>query len=248
MYGTVVIDCFPESVERYRKGYAIVAIDVIRATTSAVTAVAMGRQCFPVPSLEAALLLKAELKNVLLVGELGGEMPDGFDMNNSPAELVERTDLSRPMILLSSTGTKLICEAGKCDVAYVACFRDYAAVARHLAGRYPKIAIIGAGSRGEFREEDQMCCAWIAEDLTRAGYEPRDDNTARIIDRWSGAPADAFTGGNSVGYLRRSGQLKDLQFILEHINDLNNAFLIHHDQIVVAPGEKQKEIVTRLRT
>src|SRR5438477_11347294 len=32
----VVIDCFPESVETYRNGYAIVAVDVIRATTTAV--------------------------------------------------------------------------------------------------------------------------------------------------------------------------------------------------------------------
>ena len=36
---TVVIDCFPESVEAYGRDYVIVAIDVIRATTTAVTAV-----------------------------------------------------------------------------------------------------------------------------------------------------------------------------------------------------------------
>jgi 2-phosphosulfolactate phosphatase len=239
MYGTVVIDCFPDSVRHYREGYTVVAIDIIRATTTAITAVAMGRQCFPVPSLEAAMLLKAELKDALLVGELGGEMPDGFDMSNSPAELALRTDVSRPLILLSSTGTALVCEAGKCDVAYLACFRNYASVARHLAGRYRKIAIIGAGSRGEFREEDQMCCAWIAEALTKAGYEPQDNRTIEIIDRWSGAPPDAFAGGASVEYLRRSGQLKDLQFILAHINDLNDAFLVENNEIVVASEEKQ---------
>ena len=243
MYGTVTIDCFPESINRYRKGYAIVAVDVIRATTSAVTAVAMGRRCYPVSSLEKALQLKAELKDALMVGELEGEMPEGFDMNNSPAELALRTDLARPMILLSTTGSKLICEAGKCEVAYIACLRDYSSVARHLAGRYPRIAIIGAGSRGEFREEDQMCCAWIAEDLTEAGYEPQDDSTVKIIERWSHAPPDAFTNGNSVRYLTRSGQLKDLEFILTHINDLNEAFLVRDDQIVVAPEEKQKEVV-----
>jgi len=242
MDGTVVIDCFSDSIQRYRNGYAIVAVDVIRATTSAITAVAMGRPCFPVPSLEAALRLKAKLKDALLVGELEGVMPDGFDMNNSPADLARRADLSRPMILLSSTGTKLICEAGKCDAAYVACFRDYLAVANHLRGRYSRIAIVGAGSRGEFREEDQMCCAWIAEDLVRAGYNPKDKKTVEIIDRWSGALPDAFTGGNSVAYLRRSGQLKDLDFILEHFNDLTTAFLVRNGRVLVAPEEKQKEI------
>ena len=87
---SVVIDCFPDSVRRYREGYAIVAIDVIRATTTAVTAVAMGRRCFPVPSIEHALPIAARLDQPLLVGELGGNMPYGFDLTNSPAELAQR--------------------------------------------------------------------------------------------------------------------------------------------------------------
>ena len=75
MAGTVVIDCFPESALRYRDGWAVVAIDVIRATTTATTAVALGRRCFPVPSLEAAVPLAAQLDRPLLVGELGGTCP-----------------------------------------------------------------------------------------------------------------------------------------------------------------------------
>src|SRR5438067_9397056 len=118
---TVVIDCFPESAANYRDGYAIVAVDVIRATTTAVTAVALGRRCFPVPSLEAAVPLAARLTNPLLVGELGGCMPYGFDMNNSPADLELRKDVDRPMILLSTSGTKLICGAEEPQAMYVAC-------------------------------------------------------------------------------------------------------------------------------
>src|SRR5215216_6897914 len=108
----VAIDCFAESLMRYRAGYvAIVAVDVIRATTTAVTGVALNRRCFPVPSLEAAVPLAARLDNPLLVGELGGNMPYGFDLNNSPAALAERDDVGRPMILLSTSGTRLLGEA-----------------------------------------------------------------------------------------------------------------------------------------
>ena len=92
MRKTVVIDCFPERVEAYRNGYALVAVDVIRATTTAVTCVTLGRRCFPVPSLEEAVPLAARLPNPLLVGELGGSMPYGFDLNNGPADLESRTD------------------------------------------------------------------------------------------------------------------------------------------------------------
>ena len=48
---------------------------------------------------------------------------------------------------------------------YVACLRNYSALIAYLAAHHPMVAVIGAGSRGEFREEDQLCCAWIAEGL-----------------------------------------------------------------------------------
>ena len=57
--GEVVIDVFPSSVERYVEDHAIVAIDVIRATTMAVTALALGRRCLIARDLDDAFALKA---------------------------------------------------------------------------------------------------------------------------------------------------------------------------------------------
>src|SRR5215472_17298821 len=148
MRKTVVIDCYPECVEVYRDGYSIVAVDVIRATTTVVTGVSLGRRCFPAPTLEAAVPLAAKLTNPLLIGELGGSMPYGFDMNNSPAELAIRTDIHRPMLLLSTSGTKVICGALESQAMYVACLRNYTATAAYLAAHHPTLALIGAGSRG----------------------------------------------------------------------------------------------------
>lgn len=235
MYKTVIIDCFPESIRRYRNGYGIVAIDVIRATTTAVTAVALGRRCFPVPSLEAALALATRLDHPLLVGELGGNMPYGFDMTNSPAELAQRIDIARSIILLSSSGTQLIHEAGKWGTASVACFRNYTALASYLMDRHERVAVIGAGTRGEFREEDEMCCAWIAEILMDAGYSPQDGRTVEIVKRWSGASPEECLVSRSVEYLRNSGQLRDLDFIFTHVNDLQAAFVLQHDELMMVP-------------
>jgi 2-phosphosulfolactate phosphatase len=221
MRPSVIIDCFPESAARYQKGYAVVAIDVIRATTMAVSAVASGWRCYAVPTLEAARSLYRKLDNAILAGELGGDMPVGFDMNNSPAELAARTDRHRPLILLSSSGTQLIHEAGQCQASYLACLRNYTAVIEHLLCCHQRVAVIGAGSRGEFREEDELCCAWIAEGLMRHGFEAEDATTMERVRRWKGAPATASFLGHSVDYLRRTGQLKDLDFILAHLDDLN---------------------------
>jgi 2-phosphosulfolactate phosphatase len=193
------------NLARYRDGYAVVAVDVIRATTTAVTGVALDRRCLPVPSLEAATALAEKLDGLLLVGELGGNMPYGFHLTNSPAALALRPDTSRPMILLSTSGTKVLCEATGCDAVYAACLRNYAAQARFLAALHRKVAVIGAGTRGEFREEGQMCCAWIAEGLMNAGYRPRGEQTAKLVERWSGAPVDAFLGSKSVECLTRTG-------------------------------------------
>ncbi len=245
MEHSFVIDCFPESAAFYRSGYAIVVVDVIRATTMAVTAVALGRCCFPVTTVEEAFELARRLKNPILAGELAGDMPAGFEMSNSPAELVLRSDTHRPIVLLSSSGTQLIAQASGADAVYLSCFRNFTATARYLCGngrpagpRHSKVAIIGAGSRGEFREEDQMGCAWVAQTMMQAGYRPWNHATEEIVERWRGADPSACAQGNSAKYLHRSGQSRDLDFILEKIDDINAVFTIRGEEVVVAPPDR----------
>ena len=234
MRNSLVIGCFQEDAEICRDGYAVVAIDVIRATTTAITAVAAGRRCFPVPCVEAALLLERQLPNALLAGEISGDLPQEFELNNSPAEIAAREDFDRPLVLLSSSGTKLIYAARQCSFAYLACFRNCDSLSRYLMDRHSKVALIGAGTRGEFREEDQICCAWIARELIAAGYESEDDRTSAIVDRWSTAAVEACLCSKSVDYLRRSGQTRDLDFTLEHVNDLPHVFMMRNGEVVMA--------------
>jgi 2-phosphosulfolactate phosphatase len=217
----VLIDAFPESVSRYRDDHAIVAVDVIRATTMAVTAVASGRRCLIAESLPDALAIRQRLPRALLAGELAGEIPELFEMNNSPTALAARNDVERPLVMLSSSGTRLMTEASRSSVGgYVACLRNFVPVARHLIAHHDRVAVIGAGSRGTFREEDQLACAWIAELLMNAGYEAANPQTTALVDRWTGAPVGAVAISPSVEYLRRSGQLEDLDFVVDRVSDL----------------------------
>jgi 2-phosphosulfolactate phosphatase len=233
---SVVIDFLPESAAAHRRDRAIVAVDVIRATTTAVTGVALGRRCFPAATIEAAVPLAAKLEHPLLVGEVGGNMPYGFDMTNSPAQLAQLADVSRPMILLSTSGTLLIGESRGAEAVYVACLRNVQAQASRLVRDHDRVALIGAGGRGEFREEDQLCCAWIGDLLVDAGYEPADERTVELIERWRGADASAIELSKSVTYLRDTGQLADLDFILAHIDDLNAVFMLDAEEIVRLDG------------
>jgi 2-phosphosulfolactate phosphatase len=228
----VAIDCFPESVRHYRHGYAVVAVDVVRATTTAITAAAGGRRCFPVPTRAAALQLVSRLHNPLLAGEQSGVIPPGFEMNNSPAQLASRHDIERTLVLLSSSGTRLCCEAAQCDASFIACLRNYISAARHLARHFPAVALIGAGSKNEFREEDQMCCAWMAQYLLDHGYRA-DRDTLNIVRRWCDKPVDAWIANKSANYLRSSGQIADLDFILAHVADLDAVFPLLNGEVMM---------------
>jgi 2-phosphosulfolactate phosphatase len=232
MKKSVVIDFLPESVQRYKSGWAVVAVDVIRATTTAITAVAAGRRCFPVPTIEAALALAQRFQDPVLAGESGGSIPVGFEMDNSPAELMGRADHPRPLILVSSSGTKVIHEAASCEATYLGCFRNFSVLAGYLNARHSRVAVIGAGSKGEFREEDQMCCAWIAAGLMEHGYQTETRQTDLIVDQWRNAPPDACLESASVDFLKRTGRVQDLEFILSHIDDLPGVFTMRSGEVI----------------
>jgi 2-phosphosulfolactate phosphatase len=234
---SVVIDYLPESVARYRREYAIVAVDVIRATTTAITAASMGRRCFPVPTIEAALALAEKLDNALLGGESNGKMPEGFEMDNSPTQIVARTDVYRPLILVSSSGTRVIHEAFGCEAVYLGCFRNHSVLTAQLAAHHHRVAIIGAGSKGEFREEDQMCCAWIAAGLVNKGFHAENPQTRAVIARWRDAPPKACLASRSVDFLRRTGRLGDLDFILAHVDDLRAIFPVWNGEVRMISDE-----------
>ena len=228
MSGSFIIDCYAENRESYPEEYAVIAIDVIRATTTATTALFLGREVHPAANADEAIILAKSLKEPLLMGEMGGHVPYGFDLTNSPVQVTALTNIPsghftngrRPLILVSSSGTPLIMSAVNNKAIYLACLRNYKAVAEHVAGRYEKIAIIGAGTRGEFRMEDQIGCAWVGHELQKLGYEAESPRTDELVSKWQNCDHREIRQGNSAKYLKRSGQMHDLEFILHNVNDL----------------------------
>lgn len=238
-----IIDCFPSETGRCFQDCAVVAVDVIRASTTAITAVAANRRCFPVSSAEEAFHKRREFPESILAGEIAGLMPEGFDINNSPAVVARRSDYDRPLVLLSSSGTKLMVESGARTDTYVACLRNYKAASMCVARRHERIALLGAATRGEFREEDQLCCAWIGKELMRLGHQPEDAASREVLEQWKDAPLSSCASGNSAAYLRRSGQMNDLNFILCHVDDVPLAFRLAAGELVLVdiPGNDEKQ-------
>jgi 2-phosphosulfolactate phosphatase len=203
----------------------------------------MGRRVFPAKTTDDASVIAATLKEPLLVGELGGNMPYGFDMTNSPVQITARKDVHRPMVLVSSSGTQLLLNAVGSKAIYLACLRNASAVARHILGSHDRVAILGAGSRGQFRREDQMGCAWVAAKLLDAGYRAETERTSELVARWRHARVDELRSGKSAEYLVRSGQQHDLEFVLSHIDDLNTVPSLVGAELVAAATEVARAAV-----
>lgn len=215
-----IIDCFPESAQRYKSGHAIVIVDVLRASTTIVSALSKGFRVLPVQTTDEAFILASALEHPLLVGELGGNVPFGFDMTNSPVDIENSNEVDRPIIFISSSGSQLMRNSIGADAVYISCFRNFTAVANYAAALHEKIAIIGAGTRGQFRREDLMGCAWLGEALLNKGFAAGNPLTTGYLLRWKGQTSEVIRDGRSAEYLKKTEQTKDLEFTIEHIDDL----------------------------
>jgi phosphosulfolactate phosphohydrolase-like enzyme len=209
----VRIDAFPESAFRYLD-WGIVCIDVIDSCTAAVTSAARGTRVFPANDMREALQLMDRLPGALLAGEGGGT--PSVRLRGSVPVPGEASD-QRHVVLLDPPGTRLMsnCRGGK--EVYVACFRNVAATVRFLAERGRDVALLG----GDFRCEDRMVAARIGRGLVASGFVPEGPGTADVIERWGSADVSLIGCGRSANELRRSGRHDDIEFIMQHVDDLD---------------------------
>jgi hypothetical protein len=64
------------------------------------------------------------------------------------------------------------------------------------------------------------------------GFEPEDDGSARLIERWSHADVGLVAWGNSADELRRANQLDDLNFVMGHVDDLDLVCRYEREEVV----------------
>ena len=77
----------------------VVVIDVLRAFSNAAYAFSMRAESITlVGTVEDALALKAQMPDALVIGEVDGLPPEGFDFGNSPSETVQHDLCGRRLI------------------------------------------------------------------------------------------------------------------------------------------------------
>ncbi len=139
-------------------------VDVIRATTTIVTAFQHGcRSIQPVAGVEEAQAARTARPAAILAGEKGGKRLPGFDMGNSPREFMAGQAAGRDVILNTSNGTKALRAVGAGRRVAIAAFLNRAAVADWLVGQESDALIVCSGFEGIFSLEDAVCAGGVVD-------------------------------------------------------------------------------------
>jgi 2-phosphosulfolactate phosphatase len=193
------IDCAlsPSEIDflpaRDLRGATAVVFDVLRATSSMITALAGGAtEIFPVTSIEDALALKEKMPDAVLGGERHGDRIEGFDVGNSPLEY--RALAGRRIITTTTNGTVALRAVAHAERVLVASLLNFDATARAIATAQPReLLLVCAGTFREAALEDIFAAGLLAARFPGA-------ELTHAAETALGVPADY--GGDALRCLR----------------------------------------------
>ena len=142
----------------------VIIIDVFRAFTTAAIAFDRGAdRIVLVAEVEEALELHKNGVGDILMGEVDGKRPEGFDFGNSPFEISSADVAGKTIVQSTRAGTVGVAAATKADTIYLGSFAVAEATVQAIqrAGP-PLVSIIAMGDRGAHRsDEDEQCGLYL---------------------------------------------------------------------------------------
>ncbi len=151
----------------------VIVIDVLRAFTTAAYAINRGaHKIFTVGSIDNAFDLKSKLSGSIIIGEVDGLKPAGFDFGNSPYEINSKNLNDSILIQRTSAGTQGIVKTKGAEQLYAASFVVAKATALQVIEQYPRVVsfIITGESLGRDGDEDRACGDYIQAIME--GFDP----------------------------------------------------------------------------
>jgi len=212
---TVNVSFLPElsSAKRYVDRTTVV-IDVLRATTSIVYALASGaRQVLPCVHVAEARQLAAEHgRQAVLGGEREGRRIDGFDLGNSPTEYTSEAVRDKTVVFTTTNGTQAMQHCRLAKRVLIGAFVNFSAVCDQLS-QEQHVEILCAGTKGQITREDILLAGAYAQELHQGrGGRPAqlDDQAAIAAEAWSRVRADFANGTPLAQSLRDSSGARNL--------------------------------------
>lgn len=172
--------------ELYFTSRTTVIIDVLRASTVIVTAIANGaKEVIPVNTVDFAMKISGNAfgGQTLLCGERNTKKIEGFVLGNSPLEYTSDTIAGKSIILFTTNGSKAFVKAKFSENLFAACFKNLSAVAKHLIELNKDVEIVCGGTNGSFNYEDSVCAGKLVQEIKNLypEIELNDSSKASLI-------------------------------------------------------------------
>ncbi|HEX4574336.1 MAG TPA: 2-phosphosulfolactate phosphatase [Gemmatimonadales bacterium] len=202
-------------------GRGVVVIDVLRATTTVITALANGAKAvIPAATSEEAVRLASNLEKdgVVLAGERKSLRIEGFALGNSPREMTAAAVGGKTIVLATTNGTPALVAAQGGDPVLVGAAVNFKALAlrtRELVARGADLVIICAGRDRQFAVEDGYMAGRLIRAVKRGVKKLvlNDAATAAValtpaFAGWS----EALVGSEAAHQLADVGLAEDVRF------------------------------------
>jgi 2-phosphosulfolactate phosphatase len=180
-------------------GKIAVVIDVLRATTTIVHALAAGAaQVVPCLEVDDARRVAAEAPGqIVLGGERFGLPIPGFDLGNSPADYTGVRVGGKTVAFTTTNGTRAMQHCRAARRVLIGAFVNFSAVCRELLDEHD-IALVCAGTNGHVTREDTLFAGAVVHELANAvstasgGHEPPEKSAPVALNDQAEIAADAW--------------------------------------------------------
>ncbi|MBE6053412.1 MAG: 2-phosphosulfolactate phosphatase family protein [Clostridium sartagoforme] len=205
--------------EEYLENKIVVVIDMLRATSVIITALAnKAKEVFPILTIEESLKKKEELikngTNPLLGGERKALKIESFNFSNSPLEYTSDKVKGKSIILSTTNGTRAINLSLKAEEILIGAVINAKAVAEELKKYNKDVVFINAGTNGEFSMDDFICSGYMISLLCEKDNNDLSDiaKTAKYIYENNTNLVDYIKEARHYSVLMGLNLLKDLEY------------------------------------
>ncbi len=154
------------------EGGVAIVVDVLRATTVMVHALAAGAKAVvPCGEIDEAIAHRQANPpgSVILGGEREGLPIEGFDLGNSPAAYTEAVCRDRTVVMTTTNGTRAILASLTAERVLVAAFPNLSATVAAVAAedRARPVHVVCSGTDGHISLEDSFLAGALTRNLGR---------------------------------------------------------------------------------
>jgi 2-phosphosulfolactate phosphatase len=174
------------------KGGVAVVVDVLRATTVMIHALAAGAQAiYPCGEIDEALSLAASLPpgSAILGGERGGLPIEGFALGNSPSSYTPEVCRGKTLVMTTTNGTRAILASAEAESVVAGAFVNLKSTTDLLAVNGLKVHgkpmhIVCAGTEGYVSVEDTLLAGALVARLADWNIAFGNDEAAIASSAW----------------------------------------------------------------